>query len=72
MPKGTKEVLTSSGATSPSRKERPNGFTCSLGDVLPSRGPATVTERAQTWAARVFVTDEYCQVPTQKLFGVGK
>lgn len=39
------------------RRERPSCGTCPLGDILPMRGPVTVTERGWSWAARSPVTD---------------
>ena len=52
VPKGTEDALTAGSATSPGGRERPSCCACPLGDILPTRGPVTVTERVRSWAAQ--------------------
>lgn len=52
MPEGMEDILTASSPTIPDRRERPSCCTCPLGDILPTRGPVTVTERVRSWAAQ--------------------
>lgn len=48
---GMEDALTTGSATSHGRRER-SCCTCPLGDILPTRGPVTVTERVRSWAAQ--------------------
>lgn len=52
MPEGMEDTLTAGSTAGPGRRERPNCCTCPLGDILPTRGPVTVTERVRSWAAQ--------------------